>query len=393
MTEYPDRRSAVLFAYRGYAVRWRDGSAGRMPARSSSASRCPARWKFRRPSFSQPKARRGAGKSYDGYVALGCVIRGETYHFEIVAGESARGLMDLGLHHGLCIGNGILTVENEEQALARAAQRRRRQGRRCRACMSGADQYAEQVRRAPMTAERTASTAPARARLAAVQAIYQMELTGIDAEELVEEFVEHRFGRDELRGLGEPDAEFFGDLVRGVPHHQVEIDRAIAKCLSSDWKLSRIDSILRAILRAASFELISRRDVPAKVVIDRICRYRACFLRRRRAFLRERRAGQARRVASAPSNSAKHRPMTNSSSERPSEFALIAELFAPLADAPGAFGLTDDAAIVAPPAGSRTCSHHRCARRGRAFPARRSAAAHREEGAAGEFVRPRGERG
>jgi 6,7-dimethyl-8-ribityllumazine synthase len=62
----------------------------------------------------------GAGKTYDGFVALGCVIRGETYHFEIVAGESARGLMDLGLHHGVCIGNGILTVENEEQALVRA---------------------------------------------------------------------------------------------------------------------------------------------------------------------------------------------------------------------------------------------------------------------------------
>jgi 6,7-dimethyl-8-ribityllumazine synthase len=60
-------------------------------------------------------------KSYDGFVALGCVIRGETYHFEIVSGESARGLMELGLHHGLCIGNGVLTCENEEQALARAS--------------------------------------------------------------------------------------------------------------------------------------------------------------------------------------------------------------------------------------------------------------------------------
>ena len=56
---------------------------------------------------------------YDGYVALGVVIRGETYHFEIVAGESARGLMALSLD-GLAIGNGILTVENEAQALARA---------------------------------------------------------------------------------------------------------------------------------------------------------------------------------------------------------------------------------------------------------------------------------
>jgi 6,7-dimethyl-8-ribityllumazine synthase len=56
---------------------------------------------------------------YGGYVALGVVIRGETYHFEIVAGESARGIMALTLD-GLAIGNGILTVENEAQALARA---------------------------------------------------------------------------------------------------------------------------------------------------------------------------------------------------------------------------------------------------------------------------------
>ncbi|HEX2593365.1 MAG TPA: 6,7-dimethyl-8-ribityllumazine synthase [Rhizomicrobium sp.] len=66
------------------------------------------------------KAGEGAGKSFDGFVALGCVIRGETYHFEIVSNESARGVMDLGIHHNLCIGNGVLTVENEAQALARA---------------------------------------------------------------------------------------------------------------------------------------------------------------------------------------------------------------------------------------------------------------------------------
>ncbi|HET9510886.1 MAG TPA: 6,7-dimethyl-8-ribityllumazine synthase [Sphingomonas sp.] len=56
---------------------------------------------------------------YDAYVALGVVIRGETYHFEIVAGESARGLMALSMD-GLAIGNGILTTENEAQALTRA---------------------------------------------------------------------------------------------------------------------------------------------------------------------------------------------------------------------------------------------------------------------------------
>jgi 6,7-dimethyl-8-ribityllumazine synthase len=58
--------------------------------------------------------------SYDGYVALGCVIRGETHHFEIVADQSARALMDLGARKRLAIGNGILTVEDEAQAWVRA---------------------------------------------------------------------------------------------------------------------------------------------------------------------------------------------------------------------------------------------------------------------------------
>ena len=60
-----------------------------------------------------------ASRRYDGYVALGCVLRGETTHYDIVAGESARGLMDLTLG-GLAIGNGILTCENQEQAWTRA---------------------------------------------------------------------------------------------------------------------------------------------------------------------------------------------------------------------------------------------------------------------------------
>ena len=58
--------------------------------------------------------------AYDGYVALGTVIRGETYHFEIVSNESSRGIMDLTVRNHLAIGNGVLTVEDEEQAWARA---------------------------------------------------------------------------------------------------------------------------------------------------------------------------------------------------------------------------------------------------------------------------------
>ena len=64
--------------------------------------------------------RPAGGAPYDGYVALGTVIRGETYHFEIVANESARGIMDLTVGRRLAIGNGVLTVEDEAQAWARA---------------------------------------------------------------------------------------------------------------------------------------------------------------------------------------------------------------------------------------------------------------------------------
>jgi 6,7-dimethyl-8-ribityllumazine synthase len=59
-------------------------------------------------------------KPFDGYLALGCVIRGETTHYETVCAESARGLNELAVHYAACIGNGILTVENEDQAWTRA---------------------------------------------------------------------------------------------------------------------------------------------------------------------------------------------------------------------------------------------------------------------------------
>ena len=66
-------------------------------------------------------------QQYDGFIAVGVVIRGETYHFEIVAGESARGIMALTMD-GIAIGNGILTVENEEQAILRADPKQKDKG-------------------------------------------------------------------------------------------------------------------------------------------------------------------------------------------------------------------------------------------------------------------------
>jgi N utilization substance protein B len=107
------------------------------------------------------------------------------------------------------------------------------------------------------------------ARLAALQALYQLEMTGNTPEDVIEEFVQHRFGRDPETGKPIPhDEAFFADVVHGVLKHQVEIDRSIARSLASGWTLTRIDSTLRALLRAATYELVARRDVPAKVVID-----------------------------------------------------------------------------------------------------------------------------
>lgn len=99
------------------------------------------------------------------------------------------------------------------------------------------------------------------ARIAAVQGLYQMELAEAGAEEVIEEFTEHRLDQD-------ADAGFFSAIIRGVPPHQAEIDRTIAAALNENWTMARLDSILRAILRAAVFELVAKRDVPAKVVID-----------------------------------------------------------------------------------------------------------------------------
>ena len=91
-------------------------------------------------AFEIPAAIRLAAKSangYAGYVALGCVIRGETSHYDLVCGECARGIQRLALEDGLAIGFGVLTVENEAQALARAmVDRKNKGGEAVRACLA-----------------------------------------------------------------------------------------------------------------------------------------------------------------------------------------------------------------------------------------------------------------
>ena len=107
------------------------------------------------------------------------------------------------------------------------------------------------------------------ARLAAVQALYQQEMEGTTLPRLLDEFHQHRLGKT-IEDVEYADAEvaFFDDVVRGVDARRGEIDAAITKRLSAGWNLARLDRPMRAILRAGTYELLARADVPTKSVIS-----------------------------------------------------------------------------------------------------------------------------
>ncbi len=118
--------------------------------------------------------------------------------------------------------------------------------------------------------QRSGSRRRSVARLAAVQALYQLELNrGVDPEAVVREFARHRFGH-EIDGdqYGEADPVLFADIVRGVAADQESLDATISSVLAEEWPLRRLDSVLRAILRAGVYELAHRRDVPPRVSIS-----------------------------------------------------------------------------------------------------------------------------
>lgn len=106
------------------------------------------------------------------------------------------------------------------------------------------------------------------ARLAAVQALYQMDIGGAGVLEVVAEYEAHRLGQ-EIDGETylKADAAWFRSIVSGVVRDQTRLDPLIASALQDDWALSRLDSTVRAILRAGVFELLDRKDVPVAVIV------------------------------------------------------------------------------------------------------------------------------
>jgi transcription antitermination protein NusB len=103
----------------------------------------------------------------------------------------------------------------------------------------------------------------ARARLAAVQALYQIDLTAGEPAKVVAEFRQHRIDAD-----GKADHDLFAAIVEGVSGRREEIDATLTPLLAEGWAMPRLETVLRAILRAGGFELLARGDVPARVVID-----------------------------------------------------------------------------------------------------------------------------
>ena len=107
------------------------------------------------------------------------------------------------------------------------------------------------------------------ARLAAVQALYQLQLNpGLGAEAVIREFVRDRLGR-EIDGelYGEADVELFTDIVRGVAGDRERLDETLSAALSQEWPLGRLETILRMILEAGAYELARRADIPPRVTM------------------------------------------------------------------------------------------------------------------------------
>lgn len=119
------------------------------------------------------------------------------------------------------------------------------------------------------------------ARLAAVQALYQMDITGKGVNEAQAEFEAYWIGR-EVEGEQYKPAElaFFRDILAGVLADQVALDRAIDQTLAEGWPLARIESVMRAALRAGAYELKKRKDIPARVVITEYVDVAGAFFER-----------------------------------------------------------------------------------------------------------------
>lgn len=124
------------------------------------------------------------------------------------------------------------------------------------------------------------------ARLGAVQALYQMEMSGAGTADVFAEFESHWLGQEIEGDTYKPaDADFFKDIVGGVVRDQAKLDPMVNEALSEGWPLKRVEAMLRAVLRAGAYELTARLDVPSKVVVSEYVDVAHAFLDREEAAM------------------------------------------------------------------------------------------------------------
>ncbi len=226
-----------------------------LPAALAMALKLPGRW--------------------DGFLLLGCVVKGETDHYTFICDAICNGVMALSTAAAAPIGFGLLTVDSMDQAVARSRDDRMNKGGRGRPCGAGAD------RARPWLGDRGMSLRPkpagrprTGARVAAVQALFQSEQTGESAETVAQQFIRHRIGAGDGDGAFDdgqvPLAHIplFEAILKAAATHAEAADAEIRAHLQRDWTLERLDPVLRALLRAAAAELMSGREPPARVVIN-----------------------------------------------------------------------------------------------------------------------------
>ncbi|BHF77263.1 hypothetical protein SprV_0502036700 [Sparganum proliferum] len=200
-------------------------------------------------------ARLAAAHEHAAILTLGCVIRGDTRHYEHVADRCAEGLMRVQLDFGVPVLNGVLAVERVEDAEARAGGSHGNKGEEVAlAALEMGKPSGKPVRR-----DGVDPVLRSRARRRAVQAIYAWQISGGNAQSLIAQFA-----HEQAREIA--DLAYFEALLHGVLDNRRDIDEALGPYL--DRGIEEVDAIERAVLRLAAYELRYRLDVPYRVVIN-----------------------------------------------------------------------------------------------------------------------------
>jgi len=183
---------------------------------------------------------------FDAIICLGCVIKGETMHFEYIAAAVSQGIMDVGTATGIPVTFGVLTTLTDEQAAVRAAAGTENKGREAALAAIEMATLWRQIREA------------------AVQMLYQWEVGRVSMDEVLRMFWSHP---PEGTPLTEDLRAFATSLASGTADHVAELDPLIVDA-ADNWRIERMNVLDRLILRLAVYEFLHEPETPGKVIIN-----------------------------------------------------------------------------------------------------------------------------